>query len=93
MPPKDVNEPVVKKMGGTVSLTEEDLDEAVNLASDLAAAVAAWWNEVWKALQPMLDRAAKDPRTPRLLHLARHGKNHRIRKKNAKRLYKIAKGE
>lgn len=85
--------PVVKKMGGTVSLTEEDLDGAVDLISDLTAAVVAWCDEVWKALQPMLDRVAKDPRTPRLLHLARHGKNHRIRKKNAKRLYKIAKGE
>lgn len=96
MPPKDVNEPIIKKMGGTVSLTEEDLDGAVDLVNDLAAAVVAWWNEVWKALQPMLpmfDRLAKDPRTPRLLHLARHGKNHRIRKKNAKRLVRIMKGD
>ena len=93
MPPKDVNEPIIKKMGGTVSLTEEDLDGGVDLISDLIAAVVAWCDKVWKALQPMLDRVAKDPRAPRLLHLARHGKNRRIRKKNAKRLVSIMKGE
>jgi hypothetical protein len=85
--------PVIKKIGRTVSLTEEDLDGAVDLVSDLAAAVVAWWNKVWKALLPMLDRVAKDPRTPRLMHLARHGKNHRIRKKNIKRLVRIMKGD
>lgn len=89
----DVNEPIIKKMGGTVSLTEEDLDGAVDLISDLAAAVVALCGKVWKALLPMFDRLAKDPRTPRLLHLARHGKNHRIRKKNTKRLVRIMKGE
>lgn len=93
MPPKDVNEPVIKKMGGTVSLTVEDLDVAVDLISDLTAAVVTWWDGVWKVLQPMLDRVAKDPRAPRLMHLARYGKNHRIRKKNIKRLVRIMKGE
>lgn len=60
---------------------------------DKLAEAAKAWIILWETLGPMLDRLAKDPRTPKLVHLTKHGKNRRIRKKNAKRLVRIMKGE
>lgn len=77
---------------GEITLTVE-LHEAFRALLDIIEAEAQTWGTVWNALKSMLERAAKDPRTPRLRHLAQHSKNKRIRKKNAKRLYQIMKGE
>jgi hypothetical protein len=90
----DTQEPIVKATDpGEITFTVEDLNGAFKALSDTATAIIKAWNKLWEALTPMLDRAAKDPRTPRLAHLAKHGKNRRIRKKNAKRLFNIMKGE
>lgn len=87
-------EPIVKAVDcGEVTLAVEDLSGAFKALCDTAAAIIKTWNTMWETLKPMLDRVAKDPRTPKLLHLAKHGKNNRIRKKNAKRLFRIMKGE
>lgn len=84
-------EPIIKAADqGEIKLT---INADCKAILDGLAAAAKAWDRLWETLKPMLDRLAKDPRTPRLTHLAKYGKNHRIRKKNAKRLYKIAKGE
>lgn len=105
MPPKDKSESrEFLKVGEAVSqglhdgLQEpetslKDLNGAFKALSDTATAMVNAWNKLWDEFMPMFDRAAKDPRTPRLTHLARYGKNRRIRKKNAKRLFHIMKGD
>ena len=84
-------EPIVKAVNsGMVTLTMNANFKAFLAGLDKAREA---WNRLVETLQPMLVRAAKDPRTPRLRHLARYGKNRRIRKKNAKRLFHIMKGD
>lgn len=83
----DDQEPIVKAAdSGELTFTLRDMNGAFAVMLDGI-------NKMWKVLQPMLDRVAKDPRTPRLMHLVRYGKNKRIRKKNAKRLVHIMKGD
>lgn len=81
-----------------VEITEETgtlecLNEAFTSLGAATEIMVEAWNRLWETLNPMLDRLAKDQRIPRLKHLAQYGKNRRIRKKNAKRLVSIMKGE
>lgn len=87
----DTREPIVKAADqGEINLTINADCQAILAGLDAAAKA---WDRLWEGLKPMLDRLAKDPKTPRLMHLARYGKNKRIRKKNAKRLVRIMKGD
>lgn len=89
----DTQEPIIKATDSEeISFTLEEASGAFKALSDSAAAVVNAWFQLWSALWPMIERAAKDPRTRKLIHLAKHGKNKRIRKKNAKRLFHIMKG-
>ena len=88
-------EPIVKAVD-IGEVTSHLLEDPNGTFRDFLGSVAIMvdvWNQLWVMLTPMLDRVAKDPRSPRLMHLARYGKNHRIRKKNAKRLVRIMKGD
>ena len=88
-------EPIVKAVD-IGEVTSHLLEDPNGTSRDFLGAVAIMvdvWNQLWVMLTPMLDLVAKDPRSPRLMHLARYGKNHRIRKKNAKRLVRIMKGD
>lgn len=90
----DTQEPIVTAIeSGELTGSLEDLNGAFKALIDIVIATMHAWNQIWEALNPMFDIVAKDPRTPRLMHLARYGKNHRIRKKNAKRLVRIMKGD
>lgn len=87
----DTQEPIVKATDpGEINLT---INADCRAILDGLRLCREAWDRIWEVLKPMFDRLAKDPRTPRLVHLAKHGKNHRIRKKNAKRLFNIMKGE
>lgn len=86
-------EPIIKaadsgELSFTATLNADDQAILDKLAEEAKA-----WNLLWETLGPIFDRLAKDPRTPKLVHLVKHGKNRRIRKKNAKRLVQIMKGE
>lgn len=87
-------EPIIKAGdSGELTGTLEDVSGAFKSLCWVIKTMVDAWNKMWRVLQPMFDRVAKDPRTPRLMHLARYGKNKRIRKKNAKRLVHIMKGD
>lgn len=86
-------EPIIKAAdSGELSFTAT-LNADCQAILDKLAEGAKAWNLLWETLGPIFDRLAKDPRTPKLVHLVKHGKNRRIRKKNAKRLVRIMKGE
>lgn len=90
MPPKESESLAFLKVGEAVS---QGLYYGSKSILDKLAEEVKAWNLLWETLGPMLDRLEKDPRTPKLVHLVKHGKNRRIRKKNAKRLVRIMKGE
>ena len=90
----DTQEPIIKAANpGELTGTLKGLSGAFTSLSEATEIIVDAWNRLWETLNPMLARLAKDPRTPKLVHLAKHGKNRRIRKKNAKRLIRIMKGE
>lgn len=89
------HEPIVKMVDSAeVTLTVETTNEAFKALAHATAIMMEAWNKMWETLKPMVERYAQDPKKySRITHLAKHGKNKRIRKKNAKRLAQLLIGK